>query len=42
MKAQILLGLPLETWIIIGGLYILAAFLPTIIALILGHREAKK
>lgn len=42
MNTQILLGLPLETWIIIGGLYALAAFLPTIIALILGYREAKK
>lgn len=42
MNSQILLGLPLETWIIVGGLYVLAAFLPTIIALILGHREAKR
>lgn len=42
MKAQMFLGLPLETWVVVGGLYVLAAILPSIIAAILGRREAKK
>jgi hypothetical protein len=42
MDGQAFLGLPLETWIIVGGLYLLATFLPSILALILGYREEKK
>lgn len=42
MYDQLFLGLPSETWIVVGGLYLLAAFLPTIIAFILGYREEKK
>ncbi|WP_419823160.1 hypothetical protein [Anoxybacterium hadale] len=41
MEAQIL-GLPAETWLIIGGLYFVATFLPTIIAIIARRRERKK
>lgn len=33
------LGLPAKTWIIVGGLYFLAAFLPTIIAFALSRTE---
>lgn len=36
-----ILGLPIETWIIVGGLYFLAAFLPCAITLLLKHRERK-
>lgn len=36
------LGLPAETWVIVGGLYFIATFLPTVIALVLGRREGKK
>ncbi|MDF3001018.1 MAG: hypothetical protein K0Q48_1137 [Bacillota bacterium] len=35
------LGLPVETWLIIGGLYFVATFLPTIIAIIAWRRERK-
>ena len=43
MEEKILiLGLPVETLVIVGGLYFLATFLPTIISLILGHKEDKK
>ncbi len=41
MEAQIL-GLPAETWLIIGGLYLVATVLPTIIAIITWRRERKK
>lgn len=41
MAAQVL-GLPAETWLIIGGLYFVATFLPTIIAIIAWRRERKK
>ena len=36
------LGLPIETWLIVGGLYFIATFLPSVIAYILGRKEAKK
>lgn len=36
------LGLPMETWLIVGGLYFIATFLPSVIALILRRREGKK
>ena len=36
------LGLPMETWLIVGGLYLTATFLPSVVALILGRKEAKK
>lgn len=42
MEAHTVLGLPLETWIIVGGLYLLATFLPSVIALVLRCREEKK
>ncbi|HML38260.1 MAG TPA: hypothetical protein PKA19_12700 [Bacillota bacterium] len=42
MEVQTILGLPLETWIIVGGLYLLASVFPSVIALILKHREAGK
>ncbi len=42
MEAHTALGLPLETWIIVGGLYLFAAFLPSVIALILRYREEKR
>jgi len=41
MMAQTFLGLPLETWAIVGGFYLLATFLPSVIALILKYREEK-
>jgi len=34
-----ILGLPAKTWIIVGGLYLISAFLPSIISFILGRRE---
>jgi|GEM_PF-6234084 len=36
------LGLPIETWLIVGGLYFVATFLPSVIALILRRKEVKK
>lgn len=43
MKEQImLLGLPLKTWIVVGGLYFMSAFLPAIIMLILEHRKGEE
>ncbi len=43
MKVNILImGLPLNTLIIVGGLFVLSMFLPTIIALILKYLEDKK
>ncbi|MEL7655624.1 MAG: hypothetical protein AAGU75_06930 [Bacillota bacterium] len=36
------LGLPVETWLIVGGLYFVATFLPSIVAFVLGRKEAKK
>lgn len=36
------LGLPAETWLIVGGLYLIASFLPTVVALILGRKEGKR
>jgi hypothetical protein len=41
MKGQVFLGLPLETWVIVGGLYLFATVLPTVIALILKYREER-
>ena len=35
-------GLPTETWLIVGSLYIFATVLPTVIAIILWRRERKK
>lgn len=34
-----ILGLPVKTWIIVGGLYLISAFLPSIITFILERRE---
>lgn len=34
-----ILGLPLDTFIIVGGLFVFAICLPTIIALILNKQE---
>lgn len=42
MEDIIFLGLPLKTWIIVGGLYMIATFLPSIFALILRRKEARK
>ncbi len=40
MKEEILImGLPLDTFIIVGGLFVFAVCLPTIIALILNKKE---
>jgi hypothetical protein len=36
------LGLPTETWLIVGGLYFIATFLPSVITLIVRHKEGKK
>ncbi len=36
------LGLPMETWLIVGGLYFTATFLPSAVALILRRKEGKK
>lgn len=35
-------GLPVETWLIVGGLYFIASFLPTVVALILRRKEGKR
>jgi len=35
------LGLPAETWLIVGGLYFIATFLPTVVALLLSRKEGK-
>ncbi|MBR0598699.1 hypothetical protein [Sinanaerobacter chloroacetimidivorans] len=43
MKEEFLiLGLPLDTWIIVGGLYIIATFLPTFVAFVLNRRRKGK
>ncbi len=43
MEGQaVFLGLPAETWLIVGGLYLVATFLPTVIALILRRKEMKR
>lgn len=42
MEMQTVLGLPLDTLIIIGGLYLLATFLPSVIAFIMKCREENK
>lgn len=43
MEVQLsVLGLPLTTWIIIGGLYVLATFLPFVVALVLKRKEKKE
>lgn len=39
-EQMMLLGLPAKTWVIVGGLYLLSAFLPSIIATFL--RRGKK
>lgn len=36
------LGIPLRTFIIVGGLFLFSTFLPTIIALILSWKEKNK
>lgn len=42
MKAQLfVLGLPLKTWIIVGGLYVLATFLPFFVAWMLKRKEGR-
>lgn len=35
-------GLPLETWMIVGGLYFIATFLPIVVSMFLRRREGKK
>ena len=42
MTQNTLLGLPAETWLIVGGLYFIATFLPSAIVLFLKRREVKK
>jgi len=39
---MMLLGLPAKTWIIVGGLYIIAAFLPTLIAFVLSRTKKEE
>ncbi len=39
---MMLLGLPIRTWIIVGGLYCIAAFLPAIIAYALGRMKEEE
>jgi|GEM_PF-3077766 len=41
-EQMMLLGLPAKTWLIVGGLYIVAAFLPTIIAVALSHAKKEE
>lgn len=38
-EQMMFLGLPAKTWVIVGGLYLLSAFLPSIIAFSLRRRE---
>lgn len=36
---SLLLGLPLKTWIIVGGLFIISTFAPLLVALIFKHKK---
>lgn len=40
-KEILILGLPLKTVIIGGGLFLLSTFLPTILSYVLQHRKVK-